>query len=76
MFSDQRFGILRGPCQMGQGGGIPDVAQGHADISQKAAPLGPQDGRPGETGLEPGPVELQKFNQVRRGQVFPRLRLH
>ena len=70
------FGVVRGFFQGGPGGGVADVAERHADVALNPPALGPQQRRAGKTRLEAGGVQLPQLNQIRRGQILPRVRFH
>ena len=55
-------------CRAGSAAGAAHIPQGHADIAQKSAPLGPQHRRPGKPRLEARLVQRQQFHQIRRFQ--------
>ena len=70
MFPHQRLRIgLGGPAQGRKGAGVAHVAQGHADVPEKPAPLGPPDRAVAEAFAEARVVQREQFQQVRRGQV-------
>ncbi len=69
MLGDERFGIGGGLVEDGQGGGLSQVSEGDANVPQKAATFGAEDGSAGKFTFEGGVVEFQQFEQVRLGQI-------
>jgi len=59
VFGNQGFGIVGGFLQVGQGGGVADIADCDTDVPQQAAAFGSQNGRAGEPGFETGLVQLK-----------------
>ncbi len=76
VFGNQRFGIMTGAGQGGQGGGVADISQGDADVAQQAAAFGAKDGRAVKAVFEAGVVEGQQLKQVRRAEVGPGVGSH
>ena len=69
----QRFVIIERTYQRRQSFGTLDIAQGHSDIAQQSAPLGPQNGTAMKTNAKSFLVERQQRNELRRMQAGFRL---
>lgn len=77
VFADKRFLVIQRFVQGGQIVLGADIAQGHADIAEEAAPFGPEDGRVAEQFLEAAIVEGKELAEraFEEGGVWLQLRV-
>ena len=76
VLGDEWLWIAGGAIEGGQGGGISDIPQRDADITEQAAAFGAQHRSAGEALFETGIVEREQCDQIRRGKLRSRMRLH